>query len=240
MQKRPPLPGWQNIGAGYESSTSRELIEQTVGRLIEKRLPVFLASPGYQSGLTLLLETGENELLIDKPRNWRPCPRVRVIFKDETKISHHFDVRILATADTTLHAAPPDEIFRLQRRASYRVAAPQGCKVSFRSNGTHFSGFTVKNISAGGMLFCGKNPVDLARSSLLDIALFIPAKDDTALAGGLEKTIRRGEVVRSFRDKQHGLNCYGVSFLTGPREEDDLARYIRQRERELLSKGVAD
>ncbi|MHB1014006.1 MAG: flagellar brake protein [Desulfurivibrionaceae bacterium] len=239
MKRKLSVPGWQDIGADYENSASRELINQAVARLVSKHLPIFLASKGYQSGPTILIEANDQGLLIDRPRDWLPCQKIRLIFKDETKLTNHFDVRILAESADTLQSSLPGEIFRLQRRASYRVDVPRGCHVSFRSNDNLHTGLTVKNISARGMLFCSKKPVELPRTAIQDIALSIPAREEgDILAGWHEKKVSRGEVVRTFHDRQLGIVCYGVAFRSKRKEEDELTRYIRQRERELLLKGV--
>ncbi len=239
MKKTLSVPGWQEIGADYESSVSRELIDHAVTRLMTKHLPIFLASKGYQAGPTVLIDANDQGLLIDKPHNWRPCQKIRLIFKDETWLTNHFDVHILAESADTLQFSQPSEIFRLQRRASYRVDVPQGCHVSFRSNDSLHTGLRVKNVSAKGMLFFSEKPVELPQTAIQDIALSIPAREGVdILAGWQQKKIAQGEVVRTFHDRQQGLVCYGVAFRTKRKEEDEMTRYIRQRERELLLKGL--
>lgn len=241
MKKTLPLPGWQDIGAGYESSVSRDLINRAVTRLVAGHLPVFLASKGYQSGSAILIGANDKGLLIDKPRDWRPCEKIRLIFKDEAKLTCHFDVQILGESADTLQSSLPGEIFRLQRRASYRVDVPQGCHVSFRSNDHLHTGLRVRNVSAVGMLFFSKKPVELPRTAIQDISLSIPAKESgDSLAGWQQKKISQGEIVRTFHDRQMGIVCYGVAFRSKRKEEDELTRYIRQRERELLLKGLPD
>lgn len=239
MKKKLPVPGWQDIGAGYESSASDELINQAVDRLVSNHLPVFLACKGYQSGPTILLAADGRGLLIDKPRDWQPCPKTRIIFKDETRLTNHFDVRILSESADTLLSSLPAEIFRLQRRACYRVDVPHGSHVSFRSNDNLHAGLKVKNISATGMLFYAKKPMELPRNVIQDIALSLPAKqDENTLADWQQKKISTGEIVRTFHDRQEGVVYYGVAFRSKRKEEDELTRYIRQRERELLLKAA--
>ncbi|MFA7346772.1 MAG: PilZ domain-containing protein [Desulfurivibrionaceae bacterium] len=233
------VPGWQDIGAGYENSASGEIINRAVTRLVTGHLPVFLASKGYQSGPSILLGANAQGLLIDRPRDWRPCEKIRLIFKDETRLTNHFDVRILAESADTLQSSPPGEIFRLQRRASYRVDVPVGCHVSFRSNSNLHLGLTLKNISATGMLFFSKKPVELPQTAIQDIALSIPAREgENILTGWQQKKVSQGEVVRTFHDRQEGIVFYGVAFRSKRKEEDELTRYIRQRERELLLRGL--
>ena len=239
MKKTLSVPGWQDIGADYESSTSSELIDQAITRIVTKHLPIFLASNGYQSGPAILLATNDQGLLLDKPRDWRPSEKVRLIFKDETRLTNHFDVRILTESADTLQSSPPGEIFRLQRRSSYRVEVPRGCHVSFRSNNKLHIGMTVKNVSALGMLFSSQKPVELPHTGIQDIALSIPARESgDILAGWQQKKVSQGEIVRTFHDRQLGIVYYGVAFRSKRKEEDELTRYIRQRERELLFKGL--
>ena len=239
MKKTISHSGWQDIGADYESSVSSELINQAVSRLVAEHLPVFLACKGYPSGPAILISVNDQGLLIDKPRDWRPCEKIRLIFKDEARLTNHFDVRILTESADTLQSSPPGEIFRLQRRASYRVDVPHGCQVSFRSNDNLHTGLTVKNVSAVGMLFFSKKPMELPRTAIQDIALSIPARErGDILAGWQQKKISQGDVVRTFHDRQMGIVCYGVAFRSKRKEEDEMTRYIRQRERELLLKGL--
>jgi hypothetical protein len=241
MKKTIPFPGWQDIGADYESSVSSELINQAVTRLVDEHLPVFLASKGYQSGPAILIGANDKGLFIDKPRDWRPCERIRLIFKDGARLTNHFDAQILGESEDTLQASLPGEIFRLQRRASYRVDVPQGCHASFRSNDNLHTGLKVRNISAVGMLFFSKKPVELPRTAIQDISLSIPARESgDNLAGWQQKKISQGEIVRTFHDRQMGIVCYGVAFRGKRKEEDELTRYVRQRERELLLKGLPD
>lgn len=240
MKKKLSLPGWQEIGADYESSESREHIDLAVAQLVARHLPVFLVGKGYQSGPTILIGTNDQVLFIDKPRDWQSCQKIRIIFKDEAKLSNHFNVRILSESEDTLQSSLPGEIFRLQRRSRYRVDVPHGCHVSFRNNDNLHTGLTVKNVSAMGMLFLSKKPVALPRRAIQDIALSIPEKENGNLLGGWQqKTVSQGEVVRTFHDRQLGLVYYGVAFKIKRKEEDELTRYIRQRERELLLKGLS-
>ena len=239
MKKNLSIPGWQTCGADYESSVSSELIHRAVTRLVNGHLSIFLTSKGYQSGPAILIDANAQGLLIDKPRDWRSCQKVRLHFKDEARLTNHFDVRILAESADTLQSSLPGEIFRLQRRASYRVDVPHGCHVSFLSNNNLHTGLTVKNISALGMLFFSKKPMALPRTAIQDITLSLPVGEgEDILAGRQQKKVSQGEVVRTFFDRQLGIVHYGVAFRSKRKEEDALTRYIRQRERELLLKGL--
>lgn len=239
MKKTLSVSGWQEIGADYQSSFSKELISSAVTRLVNEHLPIFLAGNGYQSAPTILLGTTEHGLLIDKPRDWTPSRKTRLVFKDESRLTNHFDVLILRESADTLQSSLPEEIFRLQRRASYRVDVPHGCHVSFRNNDRLHTGLKVKDISAAGMLFFSKKPVELPGTAIKDIALSIPVgASRDILAGWQQKKISQGEIVRTFHDRQMGIVFYGVAFRNKRKEEDELTRYIRQRERELLLKGL--
>ena len=239
MKKPLSIPGWQEIGAGYESSVSRELIDHAITRLVSGHLPIFLACKGYQSGPTVLLDATDQGLLIDKPHGWCHNQKIRLIFKDRARLTNHFDVQILSESTDTLQSSLPGEMFRLQRRASYRVDVPNGCHVAFRNKETLHTGLAVKNVSAVGMLFCSEKPVDLRRTAIQDIALSIPSKaEGDILAGWQQKNVSQGDVVRTFHDRQLGIVCYGVAFRSERKEEDELNRYIRQRERELLLKSL--
>jgi len=238
MKKTFSLPGWQASDADYERSVSSELINRAITRLVNGHLSIFLTSKDYQSGPAILIGANDQGLLIDKPRDWRSCRKVRLLFKDEARLTNHFDVRILAESTDTLQSSLPGEIFRLQRRASYRVDVPRGCHVSFLSDNNLHTGLTVKNISALGMLFFSKKPMALPRTGIQDIALSFPAGEGEDILAGRQQKVSQGKIVRTFLDRQLGIVHYGVAFRSERKEEDELTRYIRQRERELLLKGL--
>ena len=81
--------------------------------------------------------------------------------------------------------------------------------------------------------------MELPQTGIQDIALSIPARESgDILAGWQHKKVSQGEIVRTFHDRQFGIVYYGVAFRSKRKEEDELTRYIRQRERELLFKGL--
>ena len=96
---------------------------------------------------------------------------------------------------------------------------PHGCHVSFRSSDSLHTGLKVRNVSAVGMLFFSKKPVELPRTAIQNIALSIPARESgDTLAGWQQKNISQGEVVRTFHDRQMGLVFYGVAFQSNGRK----------------------
>ncbi|HIJ79323.1 MAG: PilZ domain-containing protein [Desulfobulbaceae bacterium] len=237
--KSTPFAGWNTIGAGYESTQSTRLIGKIIDRIKNNRLPIFLINKSYQSGYTLIIDCHDHGLLIDPPPDWPgKTNRIRILFRDQTNLTTFFDVKVTSVHEQGITTSMPKEIFRLQRRNDYRVDVPIGSHVSFKINGTIHTGLTIKNISAGGMLFYTKAPIDPEQNLLSDIALAIPSLEPEAQKeGGKLCNIRQGKIVRNFYDRRLAVTGVGVSFSSDPQEEDELAKYIRLRERELLSKG---
>ena len=239
--KSTPFAGWNPIGNGYESTESTKLIQQTIDSLKNKRQPVFLINKNYQSSYTIIIERHDNGLLIDTPPDWpNRTRRIRVLFKDRTNLTTFFDVDVDSVAEKGVITSMPTGISRLQRRNNYRVDVPIGSHVSFKVNNTVYNGIPIKNISACGMLFYTKSPIAQKQNLISNIALAIPSIDPNELKEGCKIcNIRQGKIVRNFYDRKLAINGFGVSFETNYQEEEELAKYIRLRERELLSKGFS-
>ena len=101
----------------------------------------------------------------------------------------------------------------------------------------------VDNISSGGMLIRMKGPVLFCGDTITDINIILPVGQD----GGPEShaqeecrlTVGKAQVVRTFTDRALNHVLFGIKFLPTHTEEENLHHYVRQRERELLKKGVA-
>lgn len=231
---------WAPAKNGYERTQSPVIISKTVTRLKEKRIPVYLAFNKTKLGFSFIFEKTANSLSIDKPSG---CPEniseVRVIFKDNAKLANQFTSRIISSSADTLVTAMPETIFRLQRRSSFRIDVPRGSYVSFKVNDQLVTGIPIKNISATGMLFCCRKNYQLHDSILDSISLAMPVRESNDILTDWElRKIDQGKVVRFFHDKSNGSSCFGVNFDPKPKEENDLVQYVRQRELELLRKGI--
>ncbi len=233
---------WDSVGAGYESNRSARIIIQAIEKLKSSHNAIFFSAHNYQSGPSVLLDNINNELLIDKPRDWPiNLKKSRLVFRDESKLVHHFNVHITRVTSDTVYTTVPTELFRLQRRKHYRVDAPQGSSASFVLMGNEHQGFTVKDISAGGMLILSKKQAPIDQLDVLEISLKFPetGQADDALGGHHYLAVKKGTVVRCNRDNDMGCYCFGVAFHLDSKEEDNMVKFVRRREIQLLSKGVS-
>ncbi len=231
-----PHAAWIAVENGYDRANSPAIIQQVLSGLKTKRIFINISHKGYQSNNTILVSFNDQHLKIDKPVDWPgKSSLIRVDFKDESKLSNYFKVKVVSANKDTLVTTLPTEIYRLQQRQNYRVDVPRGSLVSFEHKGEKHDGLTIQNVSAGGILFCSKQPMDLKKGGTLDgIRMIIPS----ASGGGVILKIRHGEIVRSFHDRDLGIYCFGVALKPKPLEEDALEKYVRQREIEILGKGM--
>ena len=126
---------------------------------------------------------------------------------------------------------------RLQRRSSYRVETPNGSVALFLYKGALQRDFYVQDLSAeGAMLYTQVRMSALTTGdTIIDIALTIPSGGKGPVT---YINIRQGRVMRTFENEQGDI-CYGIQFDLTHNEEEVLLQYVRQRERDLLRKGLA-
>lgn len=227
--------GWVTSASGMHTTTSAEIIQNTLAKLKTERQLVTLAHKGYMSGKTVILEYNTRQLQIDKPLDWPGTQtQLRILFKDAEKLWNQFLVKVLEVKGNQLVTSFPAELSRLQRRANYRVKVPRGSLVDFTHQEVFYEELVVRDISANGALFCSERKIALPEGSVIsDIAMTFPSSgfDDAYV------NIRTGRVRRVFKDEARRV-CFGVQFELTRNEEDALLQYVRQRERELLRRGL--
>jgi len=237
--------GWVSIEGGYEITQSPAIIISTMKWLQESRAILSLLSKGYQSGATILYKFTGQHVFIDKPKDWPGKKiRVRVVFRNEAKVWMHFITTILAQSKDGLKCSRPKELFMLQRRNHYRVILPQNSRASFVCDNVSFQ-LVCKDLSAGGLLMVTRNSVAMQGvSHITDIVLTIPSEEGFVpeVKGGiLNLYIKEADVVREIvQEGPLPLFCHGVRFYCDETEEEKILRYVRQRELEVLRKGVSD
>ncbi|MDF1614263.1 flagellar brake protein [Desulfurivibrio dismutans] len=233
------LSGWVDFGDGVHATRSPQIIQQALDAIIRQHIFCIVVAKGYESGKVVLLEHDDHRIVLDRPTDWpaemSPQP-LRVIFKDRGQLWNKFVVDLLEVTEDSLITSMPTKYVRLQRRDNYRVEVPRGSTVLFRHRGD-LKEFGIENISANGGLFVSPSRrINLPVGDMLtDIVMHFPADDKQ----GVEVRIGEGRVVRSCDNDRREL-CFGVQFLIKNREEKDLMQYVRQREREMLRKGMAD
>lgn len=236
--------GWVPHQVGYEYTESEHIIKSTINWLKEKRIFVTLLHKGYQSGGTFVLEYNGKKLLIDKPKDWPGTHKsIRVVFRNSARLWNHFTCGVLAATTDTLVLKFPRELFMLQRRAHFRVDLPDGCKASFMYNKKKCK-LNMQDISVGGMLLCGSDRADNPEQghTIHNITITIPP--EISPSGEAEQTIRfklaKGEVVRTFTNDKTSQLFLGVQFTPTGKEEEQIMKFVRQRELAILRKGLQE
>ena len=231
---------WVTLENGSQSTGSHQLIKMALGRLRIKREMVSLMSKDYQSPKTIIVDYDDQKLEIDKPTDWPGTHKIiHIIFRDEALVWNQAKVKVLRVTKQSVFVEFPKNLIRHQRRANYRVDVPNDSAVSFIYKVKMFQGINISDISANGILMCSDSylPFDQG-SEIAGITLSIPgAVDDLSVGTSIE--IASGRVMRYARNDNKKY-CYGILFNLTKNEEELLLQYVRNRERELLRKGLAE
>ena len=246
MAKNKTGPGvWVTQDNGYEKTDSQKIIQLALSTVMKKRRSVMLLFKKYQSRITVFVSIDSDSLTIDKPMDWPGLKHIRVVFKDEAKVWNHFTVRVIREGKDTVKTKFPTELFRMQRRAHFRIELPSVSRLSFIHRGTPVTDVALSNISTGGLMMCyaqGEQPGEIKDQDAitnLEIELYPPAEgvgDNPEESAVLH--ISKATCVRSFEDKDNKKKCLGVQFKPRPNEEMKLMQQIRQLELEELRKGI--
>jgi len=235
--KKSGLDRWIPVDNGCENTDSPRFIKQAISSLKF----IILLHKDYQSGNTILVSADNNSLTIDRPRDW-PGRRkkIKVIYRDEAKVWNYFITEVIAEYKDTLKTTFPTQLFRLQRRAHFRIAMPASCTASFRRKNDKFSNIMVNDISIGGMSIWLRDTEDTAgleeEDALADI--IINLSDSQGDDGGDDSVaIAQGLIVRAFT-MDNGQKCLGIQFHLQGNEEQRLMHFVRQNELAALRKGM--
>jgi c-di-GMP-binding flagellar brake protein YcgR len=189
----------------------------------------------------VLLDFDDSLLQIDRPQDWPGTHfLVYILFKDDTQVWNRLKAEVKEISRDTLYLEFPRRLVRLQRRSNYRVEPPRGSTARFILKGKEYSAQKIMDISADGMRITppGKGTVFAQADELSAINLSFPG-EGAGFSTGTAIVINRGAIVRVARDDHYNF-CYGVHFYLDHSEEISLLQYVRQRERELLRRGLAD
>ena len=232
---------WTEDDSGYEKTDSTPVINHLLKHLKNNRTPLTIVTNGYQAGPTVLIDIAGEKLLLDKPVDWpgkatertRKNLQLRVIFRDAAHKWNHFDVKVVGNDINTLFVSRPQTLYRLERRAHYRVTAPNGAKISFSCDNTRYEKGILNDISAGGMLFSMPETLQGEGKQLDDIDITLP----TAAEDEIEYIrIKKGEIVRCKHDIVSKRAAIGVAFEVTGKEEENLLQVVRQQELSQLQK----
>lgn len=249
--KKSTIENWHQTEAGYEVTDSAELIKRSLRRLLEKRTYLVLLQKGYQSGNTVAVAWDERILQVDKPRDWPAgSSRVRVIFRDEAGVWNHFNAAVTQVSKDTIFLRAPQELFKLQRRAHYRVAVPSGTLATFTRKGQVYKKFNVQDISVGGISLCagcggsgsgaGAGAIGLEEEVSGIVIVFPGSKEGTKEGEPTSYALKvaKGCLVRRYTNAITHGDCMGIRFFATPSEEKELLYYVRQRELEIIRSGA--
>lgn len=241
LKKTQLAPIWLPSENGYEVNSSSGIIITALELIKRKHRFVTLLHKGYQSGKTIIVNFDGTHLFLDKPLDWpEKFSKIRVVFKDEFQVWNHFTVQIIQSGKDTLKTTFPTELFRLQRRSHFRIHVPLGSKASFTQKELTCDGANLINMSVGGMMLSLEKEKNIFHKAIdsnintIDITIFEGHHDDDRH----KITVDKGTVVREVFDKDRNRLELGVQFSTAIVEEKNLLQYIRQRELELLRKGI--
>lgn len=101
----------------------------------------------------------------------------------------------------------------VEKRNSRRVIPPRRTEAILNGMGIAFGHVEVKDISLGGMAFCGNNTIEgfSELSSIDDICISIPL-DDKDVDARKYLFMGEGKIVRAYTDETSQAQCYAIEF----------------------------
>lgn len=232
--KRAP---WEIEADNYARIASPELIEKSLKVIKNDYVMLVVTSiDGHRYGNTIMVKFDRETLSIDKPIDFdeKSIERFRIYFQDILGVWSFFEVRTVSECTFSLCATYPKALFRLQRRQYHRVEVPKGTRTVFWEDNQLRDGGMVLDISAAGMLICPgfkeeKFQEDTVINEIAIAMPFQPAAGDNTPQERVElPVIRKGRIVRSFRDSETDLFCHGVAFESEQETERELTRYVEK------------
>lgn len=212
-----------------------DLIDKTLHVIKNDYVLLVLASiDGNRYGNTILAEFDQETLSIDRPLDFdeKAIGRFRIYFQDILGVWCFFEVETVAECSYSLCATYPKILYRLQRRQYHRVEVPQGTRTVFWEKDNLRDGGYVKDLSAAGMLICtgSSETVFDENAEINEIAIALPHHPSLMRKEGPERlalpVIRKGRIVRSFKDCENNQVCHGISFEYDEKSELELARFV--------------
>lgn len=232
--KRAP---WEIESDNYAKIVAPELIEKTLNVIKNNYVMLVVASTnGHRYGNTILVKFDRETLSIDKPVDFdeKSIDWFRIYFQDILEIWSFFEVRTISECAFSLCATYPEVLYRLQRRQYHRVEVPKGTRTVFWVDNQLRDGGVVMDISAAGMLICPGYREETFQENMVinEIAIAMPFHAATGKNDSQERVelpvIRKGRIVRSFKDSDTELFCHGIAFESEQETDQELARYVEK------------
>lgn len=230
--KRAP---WKIESDNYARIDSPELLEKSLNVLKNDYVTLVLASlDGRRYGNTILIKFDRETLSIDKPVDFdeKSIGWFRIYFQDILGVWSFFEVKTLSECPFSLCSTYPEALYRLHRRQYHRVELPKGTRTVFWEGNQLRDGGFVKDISAAGMLICtgSKEEQFLENTVINEIAIALPFHPSANKKDAQERlvlpVIRKGTIVRSFKDSETEQICHGVAFESEQETERQLTSYL--------------
>lgn len=214
---------------------------QVLRNIMSNRNPVSLRIPGTDyTRLTILFGLAkigdETYIKMDGIEGLEAFaahdPKLIFEFLDDKRIPYRFQSRLYKVGAKEFWAYLPRDIIRLQRRQSFRVELPSGCKMQASFRGETYT-FTVRDISLGGASitlpkrsFLGQN------QEVSDIRLSLLLENETTdicIKSAITRTITE--------DRYTGIIACGLKFEdVDIKTRNILQDYLRRIERHLIRK----
>jgi hypothetical protein len=233
---------WVPFQASQERTRALVLIESALCYLARERQPLLMEQGGSKTDPTILLGYTGDHLLVESPSDWQlQTTSARFHYKNLDQINCYFDTSIDFIKEGVIHAHIPEYLVRQQRRAHPRVEVPGGSEAVFFEEDGGQARLVIKNLSAAGMLCCGRSDRIAVGSTLqgIDLLLASPVAGERIWYAELVN-VPQGRVVRTFTDDGSGLFYYGIAFDCGNREKENLLKYVWQREIALAGMAASN
>jgi len=215
-----------------------ELVEKTLNVIKNDHLMLVLTSEdGVRYGNTILIKFDEESLSIDKPIDFdeNTISRFRIYYQDILDVWNFFEVDVISDCMYSLCATYPEAIYRLQRRRHHRINLPEGTRTVFWQDEKIHNGGIVRDISVAGMLICTCETEEKfsEKVEINDIAIALPLHPSANGNDGEDReilpVIKKGRIVRSFRESGTDWVCHGVSFDDELDVEEEIGRFVETR-----------
>ena len=234
--------GWVQIDNQYEFTTNKEVILKEVKKLVADRVWIEIRLKGYKSTPTLVISVNEDELEIDKPRDWPGAQDITLIYRHVVGPWHFLQAKVKGVSKQAIWTYLPYAFVILERREHFRISAGSGSKIRvvFRQGKKERSIIgEVIDISLGGVSFWveskGDIPLPSIRSMVDLVELELKLDASTKWKDG-KIILTKAEVVRvdDIRQTKGTKKRIALKFHSPIKEIDQLWPYIRQRELLLL------
>jgi c-di-GMP-binding flagellar brake protein YcgR len=228
-----------------EITSDGESILKTIQTIIDDRVLGKIEIPETKySWVTMILDIkrikGSSFLSIERIEGLEsllskfPNREVSLEFMDKGGVPCRFRTRVVECHPNDIWSELPKEIYRIQKRQFFRINAPPGAEITFRTGLSKQEKGEVKNLCEGGVAFFTEKDLSLnAGDSINEVNLNIPEGNEQ-LSFYIPQAVIRRTVAPSPHERR---TLYGVAFLGMSKEtRDQIAAYIFQQQMVVIQK----